>query len=95
MHLVDVHGDLMIQYTEHESKCDFFSLHFPVPLSSVGSFASTNNMSINVYDVDDDKKVIYPLHVSSTLAPGGHVDLLLIERNGIQHYTPPLETLAD
>ena len=38
-----------------------FPLRFPAPLSSVGSFATTNNMSINVHGVDDDKKVIYPL----------------------------------
>ena len=44
-------------------------------------------MSINVHGVNDDKKVIYPLRVSSTLVPDRHVDLLLIERNGIQHYT--------
>ena len=25
-----------------------------------GSFATTNNMSINVFGVDDDKNVIYP-----------------------------------
>ena len=43
-------------------------------------------MSINVYGVDDDKKVFYPLRVSSTLVPDRHV-LLLFERNGIQHYT--------
>ena len=36
-------------------------------------------MSINVYGVDDDKKVIYPRRVSSTLVPD--------RRNGIQHYT--------
>ena len=40
-----------------------------------------------MYGVDDDKKVIYPLRVSSTLVPDRHVDLLLVERNGIQHYT--------
>ena len=63
-----------------------FPLHFPVPLSSAGSFDATNNMSINVYGVDDDKKVIYPLRVSATLVPDRHVDLLFFERNGIQHY---------
>ena len=87
MHPVAAHGDRLSQYTEHESKYDFSSLHFSVPLSSVGSFAITNNMSINVYGVDDDKKVIYPRRVSSTLVPDRHVDLLLFERNGIQHYT--------
>ena len=64
-----------------------FPLHFPVPLSSTGSFATTNNMSINVYVIDDDKKVMYPLRVSSTLVPDRHVDLVLFERNGIQDYT--------
>ena len=44
-------------------------------------------MSINGYGVYDDKKVIYPLLISSTLLPDRHVDLLLFERNGIQHYT--------
>ena len=77
----------MIQYTEYESKYDFSSLHFPIPLSSVSTFATTNNMSINVYDVDDDKKVIYLLRVPSILIPERHVDLLFFERNGIQHNT--------
>ena len=54
-------------------------------------FLCNNNMSIKVHGVDDDKKLIYPLHVLSTISPE-HVDLLLIdllvfECNGIQHYT--------
>ena len=87
MHLVDDNAHRMSQYVEHISKYDISSLHFPVPLSSVGSFASANNMYINVYGVDDDKKVIYPLRVSSTLVPDRHVHLVLSERNGIHHYT--------
>ena len=67
MHSVDANGDRMSQFIEHMCKCAFSSLHFPVPLSSIGSFATMNNMSLNVYGVDDDKKVIYSLHVSSTL----------------------------
>ena len=87
MHPVDIHEDRRSKYVEHVGKYDFSSLHFPVPVSCVGSFATTNNTSINVYGVDDDRKVIYPLRVSSTLVPDRHVDLLLLERNGIQHYT--------
>ena len=52
-----------------------------------GTCTTVNNMSINVYDFDDDKKVIYPLRVSPTLVPDRHVDLLFFERDGIQHYT--------
>ena len=43
-------------------------------------------MSINVYGVDDDKEVTYPLRVSPILVPDRHVDLLLFERDGVQHY---------
>ena len=44
MHPIDIHEDRMSKYVEPESKYDFPSLHFPVPLPSVGSFAIENNM---------------------------------------------------
>ena len=70
MHPVDVHADGMGKYIEHIiGEYDFSSLSFPVSLSSVSSFVLKNNMSINVYGVDDDNEVIYPLCVSSTLVP--------------------------
>ena len=53
MHPVDANAHRMNQYVEHVGKYDFSSLHLPVPLSSVGSFASANNMYINVYGVDE------------------------------------------
>ena len=89
MHPVGKHGNTnrMSRYEEHVKKYDFSSLRFPVPLSSIGSFATTNNLSINVYDVENDQKVIYPLRISQTVVPDRHVDLLLYECNGIQHYT--------
>ena len=39
-------------YQEHVGKYDFFSLRFPVALSSIGSFATKNDLSINVYGVE-------------------------------------------
>ena len=93
MHPVDANGDRMSQYNDHIGKYDDSFLHFPVPLSSVGSFATTNNMSINVYGVDDDKKVIFPIRVSSTLVPDMSICYCL---NVMVFSTiPPLETLAD
>ena len=86
MHPVDVHPERRVKYAEHMGKYDFSSLPFPTPLQSVGPFALRNNMSINAYGVDDDKKVIYPLRVLSTLVPDRHVDLLLFECDGVQHY---------
>ena len=63
-----------------------FLLCLFLPFQSVGPFALRNNMSINVYGVDDDNKLIYPHRVSSSLVPGRHVDLLLFERDSVQHY---------
>ena len=48
---------------------------------------------MNVYGVENDEKVIYPLRVSQTVVPDRHVDLLLYECNSIQHYTA-IKTLA-
>ena len=59
---------------------------FPVALSSIDSFAAKNDLSLNVYGVDNDK-VIYPLRVSQTIVPNRHVDSLLYECDGIQHYS--------
>ena len=36
-----------------------------------------NNISINVYGVEDGQKVIYPLQVGDVVVPDRHVDLLL------------------
>ena len=60
MHPLDVHADRRGKNVEHMGKYDFSSLHFPVPLQAVGSFALRNNMSLNIYGVDDDNEVIYP-----------------------------------
>ena len=43
MHPVDAHGGRMSQYTEHISKYDFSSLHFPVPLLSISRFIHTRS----------------------------------------------------
>ena len=51
----------MENYVEHACGYDFSSLCFPVSLTSFASFATKNNLSINVYGVEDEKKVIFPL----------------------------------
>ena len=40
IHSVDIHGHRSSKHVERISKFDYSSLHFPVPLSSVGSFVS-------------------------------------------------------
>ena len=86
MHPVDVHADRRGKYVEHMGKYDFSSLSIPAPLQAIGSFALRNNRSINVYWVDDDSEVIYPIRILSPHVPDRHVYLLLFERAGVQHY---------
>ena len=50
-------------------------------------FAAKNNLSINVYGVEEEKKVIFPLCVTDSVVPDRHVDLPLHECNGDQHYS--------
>ena len=77
----------MVNYVEHACGYDFSSLCFPVSLSSIAPFAAKNNLSINVYGLEDEKKVNFPLWVTDSVVPGRHVDLLLHECNGDQHYS--------
>ena len=80
---VNVHADRRGKYIEHMGKYGFSSLSFHTPLQSVGPFALRNNVTINVYCVDNDYTVTYPIRASSTLLPDRHVDLLLFECDGV------------
>ena len=77
----------MENYSPHKHLYDFSSLSFPVPLSAVTPFAMKNGISINVYAVEDGKRVIFPLCVTDAPVEGKHVDLLMHEVNEIQHYS--------
>ena len=81
------HPNRMDNYVQYASEYDFSSLCIPIPLSSAASFATKNNLSINVYGVANEKKVIYPLCVTNAVVPERHVYLLLHELGGIQHYS--------
>ena len=59
------HPNRMVIYMEHACGYDFSSLCFPVSLSSIAPFAARNNLSINVYGVEDEKKVNGDQHYST------------------------------
>ena len=77
----------MEDYLPYVDLYDFSSLFFPVPLSAVTPFAKRNGISINVYAVEDGKRVIFPLCDTDKPVEGKHVDLLMYEANEIQHYS--------
>ena len=77
----------MENYLAYVDKYYFSTLSYPVPLSSIAPFAARNGISINVYAVEDGKPVVFPLCVTDNVVKGKHVDLLLHEMGGIQHYS--------
>ena len=77
----------MENYLPYVNLYDFSNLNYPVPLSSIAPFTKKNNISINVYAVEDGKRIIFPLCVTDKPVDGKHVDLLMHESNEIQHYS--------
>ena len=67
----------MENYLPYVNLYDFSNLNYPVPLSSITPFAATNGISINVYAVEDGKRVVFPLCVTDAPVDGKHVDLLM------------------
>ena len=81
--------NLTSSYTAYESKYDFSGLKFPVSLRQISIFENKNNLSVNVYGIDEVEKgkpFVYPLKVASH-EQTKHVNLLLTEENGVMHYS--------
>ena len=89
MHHVETNEHRRVKYAEHMGKYDFSSLSFPAPLQAAGPFALRNNMTINVYGVDDDNEVTYPHSYQ--------IDMWICYCSNMMVYstTPPLGTLVD
>ena len=85
LHPISDNPDRMGNYMEYVDKYDFYGLSYTVPLSSIAPLAARNGIS--VYAVEDRKRVVCPLCVTSDVVTGKHVDLLLHEMGGIQHYS--------
>ena len=77
----------MDNYLPYVNLYDFTNLNYPVPLSAVKPFAMKNGISINVYAVEDGKRIIFPLCVKDKPVECRHVDLLMHESHEIQHYS--------
>ena len=85
----ETNRNLTSSYTAYESKYDFSGLKFPVSLRQISIFENKNNLSVNVYGIDEVEKgkpFVYPLKVASHELTK-HVNLLLTEENGVMHYS--------
>ena len=77
-----LHPNRVTNYLDLVDKVNLDGITFPVPIVQVSKFEKMNNISINVFGYDTE---IFPLHITKQRG-SAHVNLLLIEKEGIQHY---------
>ena len=87
LHPATDNPERMENYLPYANLYDFSNLNYSVPLSSITPCAAKNGISINVYAIEDGKRIIYPLCVTDKPVDGKHVDLLMHEANVIHHYS--------
>lgn len=73
-------------YPHYSSVFNNKGMSFPVSYQDIQLFETNNNISINVYGIDEkNEKVTGPLYLANT-RKSNHVNLLYIERNETSHY---------
>ena len=50
-------------------RMDFTGISFPVKVSDIQKFERINNMTINIYTIEEDGKVVNPLYISKMIDP--------------------------
>ena len=69
---------------EKKSGLDFKCIDFPTPISQIKKFERINNVSVNIYSLND-KQVIFPLYICN-IERIEHFDLFLFNYKGTSHY---------
>ena len=59
------------------------NIESPVKIKDIDKFEIQNEISVNVYGLDND--VVFPMHITTQSKPH-HVDLLYISNDETQHY---------
>ena len=69
---------------EKKSGLNFKCINFPTPINQIKKFERINNVSINVYSLND-KNIIFLLYISNVVCKN-HFDLFFFNRDGKSHY---------
>ncbi|KAJ8666080.1 hypothetical protein QAD02_007742 [Eretmocerus hayati] len=72
-------------YTHWKHELKLNEEDFPISYPHIPKFERTNNISVNVYQADEEEESIYPSY-RTTKKRARHVNLLLVERGDISHY---------
>ncbi|XP_029344683.1 uncharacterized protein LOC115033927 isoform X1 [Acyrthosiphon pisum] len=69
---------------EKKSDLNFHCIDYPTPVKQIKIFERLNNLSVNVFSLDDTN-VVFPLYMNNVESKN-HFDLLLINRGETSHY---------
>lgn len=72
------------KYKRFENEFSFKNIQFPVRVSNIPKFEEMNNVSVNLFGINEDD-IIIPLYITHRKVES-HVDLLLLTAAGISHY---------
>lgn len=73
-------------YPHYSSELVLDNINFPMPLKDISLFEKLNNISVNVYGIDEEcKQIVGPLYYTSSKKEH-HVNLLFLEDDGKTHY---------
>ena len=81
------HKQRVTNYLSYEDKIKMRGIEYPVRIKDIPKVEKQNNLSINVFALDDpkNKHSIFPVYISD-LYSETVIDLLYIEENGNSHY---------
>ena len=87
LHPAASHSDRVASYRPFEHELDMNGIQFPVKTTDITRFEGKNNISVNVYGLDDDEELtVFPIRISDVVNARHHVDLLYISEEEIGHY---------
>ena len=94
---IDSHPERVSNLRELADNYDWSGLEFPVSLKQIGKFEAKNDISVNVLGLEGkDIYILRNLNPSNYQDPQGsqgryathrEINLLMISKNGITHYT--------
>ena len=81
------HRTHVSKYNKYEKEINMKGIDYPVDICDIGKIEEMNNLSINVFGLEDINKreSIYPIRLSNTLSVNV-IDLLYVEKDNDCHY---------
>lgn len=72
------------KFLEKKSGLNFHCLNFPTPVNQIKTFERINNVTVNVFSLDN-KNTVFPLYMNNEESKN-HFDLLLVKNGEKSHY---------